>query len=117
MEIMRGNDLPEWVIYPPEYLRLIDYGLVKFAPWYLLDRRLAGLRYDGLKRRYPDKKLFPFAARLDCDDIACWEQGSMSHVIVMHDFTSEGYENRRASCLFWDWFRSAIEDMINHESQ
>jgi hypothetical protein len=68
-----------------------------------------------LKERYPERDLFAFAARLDNGDIACWEQGVTSQVLVMHDFASEGYTNRRVFDSFWNWFRNATEDMIQHE--
>jgi len=114
MEIFPDKDLPRWLNYPPEYLRLVEYGLFKFSPWYLLNEKLARLRYEGLRKRYPKQELFPFAARLDNDDIVCWEN-DVSNVIIMHDFASEGYTNRRAFPGFWDWFRAAIEDMIEYE--
>jgi hypothetical protein len=116
MEIVPENELPTWLKYPPEYLRLVNDGLVKFSPWYLLNSKLARLRYDGLQKRYPDRHLFPFAARLDNDDVACWEENCSPQVLVMHDFAAEGYSNRRVAGSFWDWFRAAIEDMIQHES-
>ena len=43
MEILSEKDLPKWLKYPPEYLRLVEYGLVKFPPWYLLNDKLARL--------------------------------------------------------------------------
>jgi hypothetical protein len=67
-----------------------------------------------LRDRYQNKGIFSFAARFDNDDIACWEEGLPSKVIVVHDFATEGYTNRREFANFWDWFRSAIEDMIQH---
>jgi hypothetical protein len=115
MEIITKNDIPDWLEYPSEYLRLVEDDLVRFSPWYLLNSKLAKIRYDGLRKRYPDRNLFAFAARLDNDDIACWEQGSGSQVLVMHDFAADGYTNRRVFETFWDWFRNAIEDMIQHE--
>jgi hypothetical protein len=115
VEILSETDLPDWLKYPREYLWLVEYGVVKFPPWYLLDSRLARLRYDGLQERYPDRKLFAFAARGDNDDIACWQKGDASAVIVIHDFASKGYLRPRTFPSFWDWFRAAIEDMIQFE--
>ncbi len=71
MEIVPESELPAWLKYPPEYLWLLTEDLVKFTPWYLLDAKLARLPHDGVRKRYPDQRLFAFAARLDNDDIAC----------------------------------------------
>jgi hypothetical protein len=93
-------------------LLLIELGIVKFAPWYVLDSKLAQLRYEGLQRRYPGRRLFAFAARLDNDDIACWEDSRPGHVLVIHDFASEGFAEKKEFLSFWDWFRAAIDEMI-----
>lgn len=117
MEILSPKEIPEWLQqYPPEYLRLIDQNIVKFSPWYFLDSKLARLRYDGLQKRYPNRHLFAFAARLDNDDIACWESGKPGQVLIIHDFASEGFANRKEFASFWDWFRAAIEEMITFEN-
>lgn len=113
MDILKGNELPQWLKeYPSEYLRLVDQGIVRFAPWYLLDSKLAKLRNDGLQTRYPGRDLVAFAARFDRDDIACWESGKIGSVVIIHDFASQGSESRNEFPSFWEWFRTAIEEMI-----
>jgi hypothetical protein len=114
MEIV--SEIPSWLHrYPPGYLRIVNQNIVKFSPWYLLDSKLASLRNEGLQTRYPNRHLFAFAARSDNDDIACWESGKPDRVIIVHDFASEGFANRREFASFWDWFRAAIEEMIAFE--
>jgi hypothetical protein len=112
MDIVPENELPEWLKYPREYLRLVEYDFVKFPPWYLLDSRFARARYEGLRQRYPDRKLFAFAARRDNDDIACWEEGDASNVRVIHDFGDTSHADRLVYRRFWDWFQAAIQDMV-----
>ncbi len=116
MEVLHENDLPGWLVYPPEYLRVIAQGFVKIEPWYFLDKKLAAIRLDGLSKRYPGRQLFAFAARFDSDDIACWEKNSPGKILVIHDFAAPGYERRGEYGSFWDWFRVAIEDMIAFEA-
>ena len=106
---------PDWFVYPEEFLRLASTGLAKFPPWRLLEGRFAASRMQALRQRFPTRELVPFAVRLDCDDVACWERGK-SGVTVIHDFASPGWENRPGYDTFWDWFRSAIEDFIEFES-
>jgi hypothetical protein len=116
VEILNANEIPKWLDqYPSEYLRLVDQNIVKFAPWYLSDAKLARLRNEGLLKRYPDRRLFAFAARFDNDDIACWESGKAGRSVILHDFAWEGFANRKEFASFWDWFRAAIEEMIVFE--
>ena len=64
---------------------------------------------------YPQRKLIPFARRDDGDDIACFEVGKENRVQIIHDFASAGYEQRKEYECFWDWFRDAVEEMINKD--
>ena len=48
-----------------------------------------------MKKRYPNRKLIPFAKRVDNDDTACFEIGKGSKVQLIHDFASEGFEQRK----------------------
>jgi hypothetical protein len=115
-DTLSDDQLPEWLKhYPKEYSYLIEQNLVMFRPWYLLNEQLTTLRNSGLKDRFPSHNLFAFAARLDNDDIACWGEGSLGKVIVVHDFSEEQFANRREFENFWDWFRAAIEEMIDFE--
>lgn len=115
MEILNSKEAPNWLNYPPEYLRLVEQNIIKFAPWYLLDSKLALLRYEGLQKRYPNRKLFAFAARRDNDDIACWEHEKPGQVLIVHDFASEKFIDRKEFASFWQWFRAAMEEMIAFE--
>ena len=72
-------------------------------------------RIKGLIQRYPDRRLIPFARRGDNDDIACFEVNKGEQVMIIHDFASIGYEQRECFDTFWEWFRYAIELMIEFE--
>jgi hypothetical protein len=119
MEILNSNKIPNWLLYPREYSWLLEQNIeqkiVRFTPWYFLDSKLAQLRYEGLQKRYPTRRLFAFAARFDNDDIACWEDGKPGQVIIIHDGASEGFANRKEFASFWDWFRAVVEEMIAFE--
>jgi len=106
---------PAWFRYPKEFLRLIQQNIVDLTPWYLMDRDQVMSRMEGLRLRYPQRELVPFARRDDNDDLACWEKGRGESVLVIHDFASAGHEDRARFGDFWSWFRSAIEDMIAFE--
>lgn len=69
-------------------------------------------RLKGVTERYPNRKLIPFARRDDNDDIACFEVEKGEKVQIIHDFASEGYEQRNEYNDFWDWLKDAIDEMI-----
>jgi hypothetical protein len=56
--------------------------------------------------------LVPFAKRDDSDDVACWEKGSLSKVMIIHDYASSGWEQREILEDFWTWLRKAVEETI-----
>ena len=88
-------------------------NLVNLDVWYFMDAEQVEKRITGLKKRYRNRKLIPFARRDDCDDIACFEVGKKDKVEIIHDFSDSGWEQRREYECFWDWFRDAIEELIS----
>jgi hypothetical protein len=105
------NDL----MFPVEYLRLIEQNILDVAPWAILQKDEIYARMNGVKSRYPGRCLIPFAIRIDNDDIACWEDDDRSKVYVIHDFASPGWENAAVYNSFWEWFQSAVADMIAYD--
>lgn len=93
----------------------MDQNLVDLSPWYLMDHAQVLMRMQGLRVRYPERQLVPFARRDDTDDLACWEKDRGETVVVIHDFASPGHEERRVFPDFWSWFRVAVEEMIEFE--
>lgn len=53
--------------------KLLELELTNFDVWYFMDEDSASQKLKGLKGRYPNRILIPFARRGDCDDIACFE--------------------------------------------
>lgn len=100
-------------VYPSEFKRIVELGLINFQPWEILVDDRVYLRYEGLKTRYPKRKLIPFAQRRDCDDVACWDlNNNENKLVVIHDHASAGWELVAKYDTFWDWFRDSMEDMI-----
>jgi hypothetical protein len=116
-DLVLPDDLrPSWFQYPRPYLRLAEQGLIDINPWFLLENKALLITYEGIKNNYPSYSAVPFARRLDNDDVACWVQDSPGKVCIIHIDTSPGWERRRQPFdTFWDWFLSAIDDMIFHE--
>ena len=100
-------------VYPQEFKRIVELGLINFHPWEILIDDQVYQRYEGLKNRYPKRNLIPFAQRKDCDDVACWDLNHENKLVIIHDYASEGYELEAQYDTFWDWFRDAMEDMID----
>jgi hypothetical protein len=62
--------------------------------------------------------LVPFARRFNTDDIACWEGTDNQSVVIVHDFTSVGWEDRGERYAdFWSWYRAAVDEMIEFEKE
>ena len=107
--------LPPGFSYPAGFKSIVERRLVDLDPWQILGGEALPARYSGLKLRYPARRLVPFAARGDCDDVACWQVDSGTPIVIIHDFASEDWLVRRHYASLWDWLRSAIEDLIEHE--
>ncbi|MBC6310558.1 hypothetical protein HCJ66_13540 [Listeria sp. FSL L7-1582] len=100
-------------VYPESFQKIVELNMVDFDIWYLLDADVATRRYFDLKQRYPNRKLIPFAKRDDNDDIACFEIGKGNTVQLIHDFSSEGYEQRGEFEDLWMWVKEAVREMID----
>lgn len=98
--------------YSESYLKVMELKLIDFDHWFLMDFNQLSSRREELIKRYPKRKLIPFAGRYDSDDIACFEIGHGERVFIVHDFASEGYERRQEFDDFWSWFISAIKELI-----
>ncbi|MBW5458715.1 hypothetical protein GPJ60_14975 [Clostridium sporogenes] len=84
-----------------KYGILLQYNLLDFDLWYIMDEERVLNRLKGVTERYPNRKLLPFARRDGNDDIACFEVGKGEKVQIIHDFASECYEQRKEYNDFW----------------
>lgn len=115
-ELIQTPDLPEGFEYPQALLDLVDQGGLKTGPWRILSGKWLLTRYDGLKQRYPNRTLVPFARRTDNDDVACFEFTESTKklgVSVVHDFASTGWESREHFAAFEDWLVNASIEAQN----
>jgi hypothetical protein len=110
-DLLRPDDVGLVLPLPAEIERLVVLNLIDLEPWHIMPRDEARTRFDGLRSRY-QPIYFPFARRHDNDDIACLDPSQLGTVTVVHDFATAGSEAKTIHETFWDWFRTAIEDMI-----
>ncbi len=115
IKLPEKSKLPNEFSYPETLLKVVRLNLINLDPWVIMNSEQVILRLDGLKERYPTRVLIPFARRLDNDDLACFELMKGESVQVIHDFASAGYEQRKEFTDFWDWFREAINEMIEFD--
>jgi hypothetical protein len=111
-ELLTREVLPEWFEYPLEFVKLLECDEIDFGPWQLLHGKWLNVRHKGLKERYPNLELVPFARRLDDDDVACFdvsEKCSSLKVRIIHDFASSGWEEREEFESFNAWLQEARE--------
>lgn len=59
-------------------------------------------RFRGLQKRYPGRRLYPFARRDVNDDVACFEDDN-SLVHIIHDFADIGWEQKEVFPTFDAW--------------
>ncbi len=117
MELFNVNNIYKDFKYPNSIKKIMELQLVDFEWWYLMDKNNVETRITELAKRYPNRKLIPFARRDDCDDIACFEIGKGDKVQIIHDYASSGYEQRKEYECFWDWFKSAIDELIEETEE
>lgn len=101
--------------YSNDFLRLVSQNLTDLDPWKVLSGADLIRKYSGLRTRYPNRSLVPFASRADNDDVACFDADNPEIVYLIHDYASPGWEQRKQFSSIWDWFRDAVEDMIEYE--
>lgn len=116
VNLLAASELPDGFTYPQQFCRAVDLGLMNLEPWYLIEGEELHRTLKGLRERYQGRRLIPFARRQDNDDIACWEVHGESVIVVIHDFASPGWEQSGRFECFWDWFRQAVEDMIEFDT-
>ena len=107
--------LPDWFEYPTGFRNLVEQGTVSFKPWRLVNADFALKTYPALRERY-GRELFPIAHRQGSDDVACLEKGRGEVITIINGYTSPGRENEGEFGSFWQWFRTAIEEMIEFYS-
>jgi hypothetical protein len=115
--LLRDDELPTGFEYPRQFLRIVELGLMDLEPWWILEGKLLRGRWEGIQKRYPARRLIPFARRQDNDDVACFDLDS-GNISIIHDFASPGWEQRGVGKEFptvYDWLRRAMEDLIEFD--
>ncbi len=115
IDLLSDDELPTGFTYPRQFIHIAELGLLDLEPWYVLQSNALRQAKAGLASRYPERNLVPFARRQDNDDIACWCAPDSQQIFVIHDFASAGWEERAIFPKFYDWFRQAIEDLIEFD--
>ncbi len=114
-ELLTVDDLPPGFDYPRPFVRVVELGLSNLEPWWIVGGELLRQRHLGIRERYPDRSLVPFAVRQDNDDVACWDLSQGDRVVVIHDYASPGDELVCEFSDFTAWFRQAIDDLLDWE--
>lgn len=118
---MSTRDIPPKFDFEPlpGYMWLVDRRLVGFAgftqlqPWYYVD---AGHVME-VRTQWPNgpakDRLVVFARRQDNDDLACFSvaDGKAVEVVLLHGWTSSGYDVLRRYDSFWGWVKAIIDDV------
>ena len=116
-ELLTVDDLPDGFRYPPEFIRVVELGLIDLEQWQVLEGEQLRSRYRGMAERFPERALVPFARRQDNDDVACWDGRGGPEVLIVHDYAEPGHELRETLPTFYSWLRRAVEDLIDFEPE
>lgn len=118
----KSKNLPDWFQLPEQYIKLLESGNFRdgdfdFGPsWQLLYGQFIASRFEGVKKRFPSLNLYPFARRMDDDDIACFdldEPSSPPKVVIIHDFASPGWEQRGTFENYEAWREAAESESMD----
>lgn len=112
IELIPSYLLPQNFEYPKEFKWLIKRGIYLWHPWIIESGKALLIRYEGLKKRYPTRNLIPFASRLDCDNIACWDLSNSKKIYLIHDFAKPPFEEIKFFENFWEWLIFSLNDTI-----
>ena len=112
--------LPHGFQYPLTYVRFVESGVPQLEPWVFLMRFQVEEPHslpNGLRERYPKRKLVPFSTRIDNDDVACFdalEKLNDRTVLIIHDFASPGWELRGEFPDFNEWLAMAKSESLEY---
>ncbi len=113
-ELLDITELPAGFTYPRGLVRMAELGLLDLDPWWILEGAELRRRFAGMRQRYPQRKLVPFARRQDSDDVACIDL-DRGTVAIVHDFASMGWKGRAEFADFRAWVHQVIDDLISFE--
>lgn len=125
-ENILSDELPQWFFLPASYLKILEEGDFEngdydFGPsWQLLRTDKIEARAEGLKKRYPKRKLYPFARRVCQDDVACFDlsnQSTTSKVVIIHDWATIGWEHRGIFDNFEVWLEAAKNEVADDRGE
>ena len=100
---------------PLGLLRLLQLGVRNFNPWWILSEKAeVSSNHAAIAKLYRQRKLLPFARRLDIDDVACFDltgQGTSGpRILVIHEGAHAGNEVQAEYDSFDSWFHQAVGD-------
>jgi len=105
--------------FPPRFRELVTTGLPDLRPLYWMLQREGRLEFwtETLAEQFPDRVLIPFAKTDGNDDVHCFDGTDTSGnppVLLIHAFTTPGWEYRGEWYHFDSWLKGAFEF---HEEQ
>jgi hypothetical protein len=106
-------------VRPKGYGWLIERGIIGYEPfgplqpWHYLEGNKIFCVSDIWPTGPHKGLLISFAKRQDCDDYACFdvEESLVRSIMVIHGWTSSGYDILAIYKSFWEWLKSVIDDI------
>lgn len=101
---------PEGFLYPERFQRVLaQQPLPEIDPFmWTSEYREQTLNWAGIvAKQFPERSLVPFAKHGDTDDVFCFEGTDHTGdppVLIIHTFTTPGWEYRGQWASFDDWW-------------
>jgi hypothetical protein len=114
-DLLKVDEWPHGFSYPQDFVDAVESGIFDIGPWQILSGKWLRVRKSGLRERFPERHLVPFARRLDSDDVACWDLELQGTVCVVHDFSAPGWEKRQEYESFSAWHADAQAEADDYE--
>lgn len=105
--------------FPVKFRDFVSTGLPDLRPLYWLLQRKGQVEFwtKTLAEQFPDRTLIPFAKTDGNDDIHCFDGADTSGnpiVLLIHGFTTPGWEYRGEWYHFDSWLTGAFEFHEEH---
>jgi hypothetical protein len=98
---------------PLEIEYFYSNNIFNLKPWEIISGDRKDSKEKGIRERYPQCNVLPFAVKTDGDDVACFDLDNPGEIVVIHDYSTLGWSDREVYADFWKWLEKALSDFIS----
>lgn len=98
--------------YPEGMEYFTKRNITTIGNWDILDSDNLEIKLRGIRDRYQNEKLLPFACHEITDDVACFEEESGNKVFIIHDYSYPGKEKGKIFSCVEDFVKDALAEWV-----